>query len=619
MTKKVNTKRALLMSALALLLCVSMLIGSTFAWFTDSVVSGSNVITAGNLDLEVQYTLDGENWAALDGATDIFQKGLWEPGHTEVVALKVENNGTLALKYNANMNILNETVGKTKDGKDIVLSDILTVTTINHQVNMIGDILLGMVFDGAQNTDSSVAKSFKSSSILTKDQELAAGEAHYLFVIVDMAETVGNEANHNGVNIPSINFGINVLAAQFTSENDSFGNQYDKDAEYPALADAWDGTADISWFLENPDATEYTIDSAEELAGFRELINGTAAIPATVDTDLYEALNTKNFVLTTDVDLSGQNFVPIGGVDKGVAFEGVFDGGDHTIYGLTQNGWDLGYSYGQTAGMGLFGWVGDATIKNLKIDDAEISMEAVVMGTVAGYAAGDCTFKDITVTNTQLANYNWDTGGIVGQAYGSGSKFVFENINIDETNTISGHWGTWDVSAGGVIGRTADGVSVEMKKVNVACVLDVFNDVCAAYQWYAYRYSGMLVGYTKTTATNANGTTVATAPHVKCEDVTVTYGDWMNYTYCQPSNVYPQYVRVQGGYSTDPYYSGRHWTAGVDAAGNVMCEVETHVHAEGQAHDEVIPFDQLFGGGQGVYGTATHDGVTVVYPASYIK
>ena len=44
MTKKRSTKRALLLSALSLLMCISMLIGSTFAWFTDSVTSGSNVI-----------------------------------------------------------------------------------------------------------------------------------------------------------------------------------------------------------------------------------------------------------------------------------------------------------------------------------------------------------------------------------------------------------------------------------------------------------------------------------------------------------------------------------------------------------------------------------------------
>ena len=125
-----QTKRSLLMSALSLLLCFSMLLGTSWAWFTDSVSSGSNVIKSGNLDLDVQYTLDGKTWNDLDGAKDLFQKGLWEPGHTEVVALKITNKGSLALKYEASMNIIKETIGKNKDGGSIVLSEILTVSTL---------------------------------------------------------------------------------------------------------------------------------------------------------------------------------------------------------------------------------------------------------------------------------------------------------------------------------------------------------------------------------------------------------------------------------------------------------------------------------------------------------
>ena len=86
----------MLVSALSLLLCVSMLAGSTFDWFTDSVTSRNNVITSGNLDIEVQYSLDGITWNDLEGAKDLFQKDLWEPGHTEVVALKLTNKGSLA-------------------------------------------------------------------------------------------------------------------------------------------------------------------------------------------------------------------------------------------------------------------------------------------------------------------------------------------------------------------------------------------------------------------------------------------------------------------------------------------------------------------------------------------
>ena len=225
MTNTKSTKRALLASVMALLLCFSMLLSTTFAWFTDSAASGSNVITAGNLDIVVEYTLDGENWNELDGATDLFQKGLWEPGHTEVVALRIKNNGTLALKYNANMNIVNETIGKTKDGANIVLSDILTVDSIIMDTGTMGDVLLGVAFGDESTLQYTNTASFKNANVLGADEMLLPGTSKYLIVKVDMAESVGNEANHNGTDIPTITFGINVLATQFTYENDSFGNQ----------------------------------------------------------------------------------------------------------------------------------------------------------------------------------------------------------------------------------------------------------------------------------------------------------------------------------------------------------------------------------------------------------
>ena len=88
MTNK-STKKALLLSALSMLLCVAMLVGTTFAWFTDAVTSGKNKIVAGNLDIELEYTKDpsdADSWATVKDATDLLNKdALWEPGHAEVV------------------------------------------------------------------------------------------------------------------------------------------------------------------------------------------------------------------------------------------------------------------------------------------------------------------------------------------------------------------------------------------------------------------------------------------------------------------------------------------------------------------------------------------------------
>lgn len=236
MTNK-TTKRALFSSVVALVLCFAMLLGTTYAWFTDSVASGSNVITAGNLDIEVKYTLDGETWASLDGATDLFQKGLWEPGHTEVVVLKIENKGTLALKYAAHMNIVNEIIGKNKDGGDIVLSDILTVSTLTFAEAGV-DPVLGINFAERSieeafknNLAYADAVPFNTANVIGAEKALQPGDIHYIAVKVDMADTIGNEANaKDKESLPSIEFGINVMATQLAYENDSFGNDYDADA-----------------------------------------------------------------------------------------------------------------------------------------------------------------------------------------------------------------------------------------------------------------------------------------------------------------------------------------------------------------------------------------------------
>ena len=111
MTNNKSTKRALSASIISMTLCIVLLIGTTFAWFTDSVSSGTNVIKAGNLDVKLEYSKDGTNWTNADGATDLFDSSAkWEPGHVEVVYLKVSNAGDLALKYKLGVNVLNTVI-----------------------------------------------------------------------------------------------------------------------------------------------------------------------------------------------------------------------------------------------------------------------------------------------------------------------------------------------------------------------------------------------------------------------------------------------------------------------------------------------------------------------------
>ena len=95
MAKKKHLK-ALVMGAVAMTLSCSMLVGTTFAWFTDSVTSSNNVIKSGNLDVELEYrNSKTTSWTTVDENTNVFQNDLWEPGHTEVVYLIVSNAGSL--------------------------------------------------------------------------------------------------------------------------------------------------------------------------------------------------------------------------------------------------------------------------------------------------------------------------------------------------------------------------------------------------------------------------------------------------------------------------------------------------------------------------------------------
>ena len=224
MTNSKNTKRALLASVLSVLLCVAMLIGSTFAWFTDSVTSGKNQIVAGNLDVELEYTTDFNEWKTVEDATELFKKdALWEPGHAEVVYLRMRNAGTLALKYRFGMNIVSETDATNVNGETFKLSQYLQYGVVEGQQSAFADRSAAIA---AVENPTSLAGYSKEGTMLAK------AEPQYLALVVYMPETVGNEANYRGDVVPTIDLGLNLVATQTPHESDSFGSDYDKDADF---------------------------------------------------------------------------------------------------------------------------------------------------------------------------------------------------------------------------------------------------------------------------------------------------------------------------------------------------------------------------------------------------
>ncbi|MBR6800195.1 MAG: hypothetical protein IKM61_00390 [Eubacteriaceae bacterium] len=399
-----------------------------------------------------------------------------------------------------------------------------------------------------------------------------------------------------------------------TALNTAFGTEHPWQGEdvphIPTLEelakDTWDGTVDTSWY--NDTDAEFTITTAEQLAGFAKLVD---------DGNTFEG---KTIKLGKNIDLYAEDengeaisFNPIGSYRNDTAFKGTFDGQEFTISNLSQNTWALnnGYYYSDL-GLGLFGLVEDATIKDLVMDGASISGESGMCGTVAAAAYGECTFENITVSDSKVNDYQYYAGGIVGWASGD---HQYINCDIEASTIIGGQWGDFGNANGGVIGGCGSSAKILIKDCTIACRIDAVNDIVSAYQWYNYRNSGMIIGRVPQSITNGEVQTVKTPENVTCENVTVIYGDWANYTYCEFAGTGYPYVRVQAGVSVDAYSNVRYGHP-TDANGNTVVD-DNHIHNDGEAHHELIVFDQLFGGPADhrycYYGISAFDGVNVIY------
>ena len=227
MTNTKSTKRALLVSVMAMVICFTMLLGTTFAWFTDSEQSRNNIIVSGNLDVAFQYSTNFTTWNDLSDTTKIFDEtALWEPGYTEVVYLKVENIGTLDLIYRLGMNIVDETGSTNVNGTTFELSDFIKYAIVPAT--------------GAfANRTEAIAAAAGATTLKTEyDQsytQKVTDDAQFFALIVYMPTDVDNNANYDkndGAIQPKITLGVKVTATQMASETDDFGtSDYDNGAE----------------------------------------------------------------------------------------------------------------------------------------------------------------------------------------------------------------------------------------------------------------------------------------------------------------------------------------------------------------------------------------------------
>ena len=243
---KTNNKKALLSSAFALVLSVAMLIGTTFAWFTDTASTAVNKIQSGNLKVGFQYW-NGEKYVDAKDATLFSEETLWEPGHTEVVYLKVINQGNLALKYRLNtINTFEYQYAKNSDGNQILLSKYLKIGIADGKNAAEG------VYATREEAIAAAADNLVSYDSCTKDNTLLPAttdseSADYFAFVVYMPTDVGNEANWDkskSYGAPWIRFNLALNATQASYENDSFDNKYDEGVPYPIAGVDANGTGE---------------------------------------------------------------------------------------------------------------------------------------------------------------------------------------------------------------------------------------------------------------------------------------------------------------------------------------------------------------------------------------
>ncbi len=480
------------------------------------------------------------------------------------------------------------------------------------------------------STDSNITLG-DSDSLLALDVHIeGVSKENTVPITVDLGNALSPYLNKDAILLYHIEDGVSVQMTcvdEFTAHNQF---KYDPStgglilylatfSEITMIVDTkntWEGSRDYSWY--NTTDAEFVLYNVEQLAAFGDIVRGyvedaTSENPEIIVNDVKIAADDfagKTVKLGADIEIHSEDpgetyreryFYPVG--DYTHPFKGTFDGMGHIVSSLYQQGWNMGDDPANgdyyDSHLGLFAYVNDATIKNLTIDKFNIVMELCDVGCVAAYAGGTSNFKNISVFNSDASSYNKRVAGIVGSNPNkdNGATLNFENITVDNSNSFHSLWGTYDCATAGILGKLEANSYANLKNCHASAVLDVYNDVCGNYQYYWYRYCGMLIGTISKTK-QENGYTTIDISNVKAENCTVNFGDWFDYYYCEfESAGHPSYS------GPDDYKFRRVPDSELtkDDNGNVIC---THDHTDVEDNQAVfLPFNQIFGGyGWGVKG-----------------
>ena len=453
-----RTKTKLVSSIVTLLVCFAMLVGSTFAWFTDSASTGVNTIQAGNLDIEVSYK-HGNDWASIQNATSLFSNNLWEPGHTEYVTLKIENKGTLALKYKILVTPVSESGGINIDNQPFKLSDSLVFGTKKT------DSVPTLTRDTARTFADNVIN-FNNANTLAQEYEMEKGAApQYITLVVYMPETVGNAANYKtGTAATTIDLGIKVVATQLANENDSFGSDYDAGAiEEPFYAGVGAYYDYFEAVNETSNAREdgsFTITKTDSNTGIIASVSGTATAGSKVNMIVMKSSDAeKNFSINVqdgyelngyEIKVTGQNegSLVYGQLYVGTGLENFkfYHNGSEMQQGTQGSLTDREYHYNENDGYVYFATTSFSPFQ------ATYKAPVAAIGTAVYGTLADAFDAVTNGSNTTIT--------LLKDAIGGGVKVV-NGRNINVTFDLAGHTYTCADPAVGSAGTETQGFHLE--------------------------------------------------------------------------------------------------------------------------------------------------------------
>ncbi len=309
--KKSTTKRALFLSFVSMFLCFTMLLGTTYAWFTDSVTSGLNTIVAGNLDVELYHSDKAITDEKVTETTKLFDdvdSNKWEPGAMVWEKLTVKNEGNLALKYQLTFNVANATVVNV-DNKDYSFADMLKVAILEEPVSGFDRAYVKTQI--AEDQWSSLATRSVGGTLTANDPsdttDDAASFKEYIVVIYWKPSDIDNYFNMNNgktVGSVSVDLGVNLFATQVESEFDSFDNKYDEDAaDKITVKETVDPTKPTLFTAPVAPSTTNAVTTIEAPAG--AFASDVASVGATVTptSSLFDVSANGAVVGSIDVDL----------------------------------------------------------------------------------------------------------------------------------------------------------------------------------------------------------------------------------------------------------------------------------------------------------------------------